>query len=276
MRYCHLLSLIAVLWCIGLRGFCQLPCEVNFLRSVELQGEELSLADVLGPNTCPSLLRSAAQVSLGKSPLEGSSRVFEGTPIRALVDRVARSEGIRIKLGSVGYRDVPERIVVRRAGLYLSCSDIAARVILHPEETAVNGEMNCGALGRIRKDVSLDSIRKTWDPALQSWDFTMRCARLTDCVPFLVRVAGSNSGRPQITAETSRGTRSRTESIVDSLLHAGQKTTLLWEQDGIRMVLPAICLDAGRKGDTVRVRVASGSRIMQATVTAQGTLVVER
>ena len=276
MKYFRPISLMAALWLTSVPVFCQLPCEANFLNSVELRGQELTLADVLDPGTCPSLLRSAAQVSLGKAPLEGCDRVLEGREVRALVDRIAFSKGIGIKIDGFGGGNVPERIVVRRSGSHLSCSDIAAKIISHREQNVQNGGVNCGALRRIRKDVSLNTMRKSWDPALQSWEFTVRCARAMDCVPFLVRVAGSDSGNPDGMLETWGAARSRPESIVNPLVHAGKKSTLLWDQDGIRVILPAICLDSGKQGDTVRVRLESGSRIMQATVTAEGTLVVDR
>ena len=49
MKYFRPISLMAALWLTSVPVFCQLPCEANFLNSVELRGQELTLADVLYP-----------------------------------------------------------------------------------------------------------------------------------------------------------------------------------------------------------------------------------
>ena len=49
MKYFRPISLMAALWLTSVPVFCQLPCEANFLNSVELRGQELTLADVLRP-----------------------------------------------------------------------------------------------------------------------------------------------------------------------------------------------------------------------------------
>ncbi len=252
--------------------------------SASLRGELPQQCRVAGPGTDarrrsrPRDLSISAEkcrsVSLGKAPLEGCDRVFEGTESALwLIDRA--SKGIGIKIDGFGGGNVPERIVVRRAGLYLSCSDIAARVISHREETAVNGGVNCGALGRIRKDVSLNTIRKSWDPALQSWDLRCDgpyhglCSLPGAGSRFGFRQPGRNARdlrRSEVSTRIDRGSTCACRQKIDILVGPGR-----YPHD--------IARDLSRlrqEGDTVRVRLESGSRIMQATVTAQGTLVVDR
>jgi hypothetical protein len=52
----------------------------------------------------------------------------------------------------------------------------------------------------------------------------------------------------------------------------GELVRLLWDQDGIRSVVPVTCLDRGAVGDQVRVRVQPGGRIVTATVMEAGLL----
>jgi len=55
------------------------------------------------------------------------------------------------------------------------------------------------------------------------------------------------------------------------LARPGQKVTLVWDQDGIRLVVPAVCLDRGERGQTVRARIARGP-IVKAVVVGAGIL----
>jgi flagella basal body P-ring formation protein FlgA len=50
------------------------------------------------------------------------------------------------------------------------------------------------------------------------------------------------------------------------LVRRGETVRLLWDQDGIRLVIPAIGLDPGGEGEKVRARIARGGRIVPAIV----------
>lgn len=54
------------------------------------------------------------------------------------------------------------------------------------------------------------------------------------------------------------------------LVSAGETVMLVWEQAGIRLVIPAVCLDPGAQGQRVRARITGGGRIVQATVVSAG------
>ena len=56
------------------------------------------------------------------------------------------------------------------------------------------------------------------------------------------------------------------------LVRPGEAVTLLWDQDGIRLVVPAICLDKGTAGDAVRARIVRGGRLVRAVVESAGRL----
>ena len=50
------------------------------------------------------------------------------------------------------------------------------------------------------------------------------------------------------------------------LIHSGQSARLLWDEAGIRVVVPTICLDPGSIGDIVRARLVHGNRTVRAVV----------
>lgn len=55
-----------------------------------------------------------------------------------------------------------------------------------------------------------------------------------------------------------------------ALVRPGQAVTLLWDQDGIRLVIPAVALDPGAPGEPVRARIVRGGRLVRAVVVSAG------
>jgi hypothetical protein len=190
---------------------------------------------------------------------------------------------------------VPERITVRRAGARASCADIRAQ-IPGPFDAAAR-PIDCGGTGRISQTAALEFTRPAWDPALGSWQLYARCVHPADCVPFLVRLRGGEAGAGSGTeaqAEKETGTAaSRPRSTIaklaaasspslgqtapgpapaGALVRPGQAVTLLWDEDGIRLVVPAVALDAGAPGERVRARIGRGGTLVRATVVSAGML----
>jgi Chaperone for flagella basal body P-ring formation len=79
------------------------------------------------------------------------------------------------------------------------------------------------------------------------------------------------SARPTF-SRTAHGNRVEQKGNPDALVKPGDVATLVWEQGGILIQLPVICLDAGRLGQLVRARSPNGSRILRAEVVGQGAL----
>jgi hypothetical protein len=260
--------------------------------TVEVAGPEFSLADVLTPSACPALLRAAARVGVGGVPLAGSARVLEGAEVRALLQKTAPDNPSSSMAWSSG--SVPERIVVRRAGVRASCFEISERILAAlsarplADQTLSPGEFECGAAGRIPQDSRLEATKMRWNPALNSWEISVRCVRPADCVPFLVR-AHSHQPLPRIEGSTQSdaGTsvwpevsrsalRLRQPSLgfedMKPLVRAGEAATLSWDEGGIRLTVPVVCLDAGGIGQKVRVRILRGGRTMSAVVVSAGQL----
>ena len=55
-------------------------------------------------------------------------------------------------------------------------------------------------------------------------------------------------------------------SATEGAVRPGQTVDLIWDQDGIRLVVPALCLDRGRVGSEVRARIRNGGVVVRAIV----------
>ena len=288
-----------VMFPLGL--FAQQPCRVTVATNVDVAGGEFSLADVLTRDTCPEWRHAAARVRLGSAPLAGIARVIEGNEVRALLEKVAATnEAGLVKSANVS---VPERITVRRAGGGVSCLDLGRRVLAssHVSRAATESwlprattgdteavparEIDCGSARWLPRETAFALAKKVWNPALGSWELFARCQDPKDCVPFLLRMRGrdlplesAQSGQSIPRAGKSRvvSAGSAVEAAVPiskkPLVRRGEGVSLLWEQDGIRLVVRAISLDAGSAGEQVRARIEHGGRTLRAIVVGPGTL----
>ena len=257
----------------------QNSCAAIARIEVESTGADLSLADLLARNSCPELMRSAARIRLGASPLAGSMRVLEGGEVRSLLQQVILSLPPSRRPAGV---HVPERIRVRRAGSRSSCASIEAKIFAEP--IAVPNEADCGAADRIADNAALRLTRRHWDPALHSWIYAARCMHGGDCVPFLIRAPRlAQDVAPEL--DSSKSVRLISDSLPSNaapelndryvLVRPGEKTSVLWDEGGIRLTIPAISMDKGSAGDRVRVRLEPSHRIIRAVVVSAGVLRVE-
>jgi hypothetical protein len=257
------------------------PCPVVVRANVEVAGDGFSLAELLAAGACAELRRAAAGVRLGRAPLAGSPRILTGDEVRALLQIATNT----LEKNSMVLRSmqIPERVTIRRAGPRASCAEITARILSELAAHAFGAETGsvavlsepdrgsvCGVGGGIALGAPLELIRTVWNPTLSTWQVLARCIHAADCVPFLVRVPGRNSRfekRPVISSTSAKASSSETP-----LVRPGEAVTLLWDQDGIRLLVPAVCLDEGAAGDAVRTRVLRGGRMVRAVVESAGRL----
>jgi hypothetical protein len=274
-------AVIAVFFACPQSSAGQPSCVVTVAASIEVASSAFSLADLLSQSTCPALQEAAAGVRLGGPPLAGSVRVLPGDEVRALLQRLGSMDD---RSASAILR-VPQRISVRRAGRRASCAEIGPR-ILPPEPAAGKASLpalDCGAADRIAQDTLLERSKIVWDTALKSWTVFTRCVRPGDCVPFWVRVSelppelASFPSRvraiPKGTSPPSSTVRATLRATDEKpLIHPGEAVSLLWDEDGIRLTVPAISLDAGIPGQAVRARISRGGRMVRAIVVSAGKL----
>ncbi len=266
----------------GMLAIAALPCPAEPVCSraevrahVEVVAGELTLADLLEPGACPQLRRAAARVSLGAAPLAGSVRVLEGREVGRVLEGLEKREWDPLRNEDPR---IPERVVVRRAGAMKSCAEITR--VLAPAASVQNSagadwprepELDCSAARSIPDDSPLELWKTAWNARLQRREFTLRCVRREDCVPFLVwdrepkPAAGVAPASPRNLLQTKAST-------IVPLVKPGQTATLTWEQAGIRIVLPVICLEAGGVGQLVQVRFPHASRTLRAEVVGAGTV----
>ena len=246
-------------------GLCSgtVPCLVVVPNVAHVHGVSFTLADLLSPQTCPEFATAATRLALGRVPLEGSTRVLERNELRGRIEEFARQQHQDFSL----VFDLPETIRVRRAGIRSSCAEISAKLLGPVPEAGPSPwrETDCGAAGRVRRDAAFRILRKNWDPALGSWILSVGCADPADCVPFVLRVPDAASGN--VTALPSL-----TVKAAVPVMRAGQTASLLWEQNGIRLLLPVVCMESGSVGDRVQVRVKNGRRVLRALVLRAGML----
>jgi hypothetical protein len=262
----------------SLRCAAQPACtQVVVPASVEAGQGELTLADLVGRGSCPEVREAAAQVSLGTAPRAGSVRVFDGREVRRQLEELA-SAGL--SAGKPRSMQVPERIVVKRAGATKSCAEIARFVASTAAQEGVSvgrrwrEDVNCAAAGDIPEEAALEVTKTTWNAALRRWEFALRCSRSGDCVPFLVWTHDGGPNLSRVANGRGDGREGPKASAVgtERLVGPGQTATLTWEQGGIRVVLPVTCLDAGGAGQFVRVRFKNGTRILRAEVVGKAML----
>jgi hypothetical protein len=249
--------------------------------TVEVGQGALTLADLLAPGSCPQWREAAAQVSLGAVPRLGSARVLDGRRVQLLLEALANRPEQKVE--EARGIQIPERIVVQRAGAAKSCAGIAGFLASAAPADEMAGaprrwqeKVDCAAARGIPQSAPLELTKTIWNAALQRWEFALLCARPEDCVPFLVWVrADAPRGavqRATLLAESSTWAVAKAGSGGEQLVKRGQVAMLTWEQGGIRVVVPVTCLDAGGLGQLVRVRFKNGARTLQAEVVGEGTL----
>jgi len=256
--------LLLVVPCLG-----QPPCAVRIQPDVFVSGSAVTLADLLSQDSCAGALQAAAAIRVGAAPRTGSVRVLGEEELRRLAAKL--SEGSAAVM-------VPERVTIRRAGTRLSCAAAEARLRVSGEAKSGVHDSDCGAAGRVASDAELQVVRKVWDPGLRRWQVIATCAHPEECVPFLVRVPQEWNattlieGRrnPAASTQVADAASAQTAETEKFVVRRGERTTLQWDQNGIRVTVPAVCLDDGHAGQAVRARISASGRVLAATVVRRG------
>jgi hypothetical protein len=252
---------------------CSAATECSQLRveaSVKLAGNDLTLADLLAPDTCPQVRRAAARARLGTAPQPGSLRVFDGRQIQQLLEKIALAGG----LDSV-QEQIPERIAVQVFKATKSCGEIARTVLASMSDGASFGlaaeNFDCAGAASVLSNATVALTKRRWNRALRRWEFTLRCPHAGDCLPFLVW-AHTAEKRGVQSMDSPIARTSDEDRAGERLVKPGQTAILRWDQGGIRIVVPVTCLDGGGSGQTVRVRFKNAPGILRAEILGDGTL----
>src|SRR5271166_4875323 len=168
--------------------------EVALRASVEVADGTFTLADLLGGRVCRGMREAAAQVSLGVAPRAGSTRMFDGQQVRALVESLAsdKFDGQSVAKPAITMQ-IPERVVVRRAEVMKTCGEIAKSLASSALWQEADGNavqlrqhLDCAAASGVPEEAELELVRANRNEALQRWEFLLRCTKPEACVPFMV------------------------------------------------------------------------------------------
>ncbi len=141
-----------------------------------------------------------------------------------------------------------------------------------------SSDITCPGVLDGTETMEVASVR--WDALIHSIEVRMRCQR-NACLPFVLQVqpgAGETIPPAKNSIHSLAGTGQSLpvlERRGRSLVRAGEIVTVVWEQDGVRVTRPVVCLDRGDAGQLVRTRNQQGGRIVRARVLGTGLVKVE-
>lgn len=141
-----------------------------------------------------------------------------------------------------------------------ACAAVVHQLLGQREPAETSASANCGGMEGKALDRKLKVTRDVWDSALRRRILFVSCAQPSQCVPFLVRLTGRMPTRAdlqQVPARQSDGSN-LTASRAQAGVRPGQRATLIWDREGIRLTVSVVCLSAGGVGKRVNVRVGSG------------------
>ena len=100
----------------------------------------------------------------------------------------------------------------------------------------------------------------------------LRCRDRHACLPFFVLVDGVEAG--QAGSDTSRGVQKLAfdTAALPPLMRGGDHATMVFADKMLRISVPVICLQSGRRGQTIRVSSEDHKRFFRAEVVASGLL----
>jgi Chaperone for flagella basal body P-ring formation len=136
-------------------------------------------------------------------------------------------------------------------------------------------DLDCEVVPPLVPGIAFELTKIFYDRTLHSWEFLMRCSSSAECVPFLVRwpqPVDRDTARQEALEPAHAPNSHANAPETHSILRPGETVMLVWDQDGIRVVLPVICLERGNVGDSIRVRIKSGTRVLRAQIVNESLL----
>ena len=230
--------------------------------SVDVTTETVRLSDLLPRGAPDDLQRLAREIKLGRTPLLGSVRVYQGAWLNEVLSRYPEPAK-RIT--------VPDQVTVRRAGFPISRATIHEAIVGFLRERG-QPDLLYPALrwsdGITTTAHPVIEVRAAnWESARRQLQFRLRCVPNETCRDFLVYMQNPPAtlvhGIEKFSG-SNQGAHIRTDSPV--LIEAGRKARLLIQADGLQISLNVICLERGRAGQKIRVRTAGKGHVFQAEV----------
>ena len=143
----------------------------------------------------------------------------------------------------------------------------ASLLSLHPDSLQVPSPPPPGAVVKVRN--------YRWDALLKQFEFHLECSPVRSCRPFLATLlfADAENLSPADASNIfpDRGAL-RALGSAPTLVRAGEHVRLLVIGPGVRMKIPAVSLERGVLGQTIRVRSVEDPKVFYAQVRGKGWL----
>ena len=257
--------------------------KLSLPEAATVPGAELRLCDLLPKDAPPQLRMAAAGIALGAAPQPGSLRIFTRQQLLASLPARMLQE-----------LSIPARVEVERQSWPISGNAIGRAV---DEFLAARGQafapLAYSSLSWPGRPVSLSEnpvlevMGTAIDPRRRLLEFRLRCQNPAACGSFLAEMRLPQEQPPAL-PEPPRSfsrpsprllavaeyapARLKAATIRPPVEQPGDTATLVLESGGIRISLPAVCLQSGALGQTIRVRAAGGHHMFYGEVMGGGVL----
>jgi hypothetical protein len=261
---------------------------IALLAQVRISGDAILLANLLPDDISGKVRELASGISLGKTPQNGSARTLQAAMIAEAMERsgIASAQFV-----------IPEVISVERDGRLLSCEEILASVREAVTRFSLSSHAEAALIAVRPADITWDSGLRVplGDARLRVLDMTVnvaagqasfRVAAESEAhgVPFEVfarlpagkiLLEGNVAGMPQATEKLVLASTPRKATTPLSggevaegpvLVAAGKAARLRLHSQNSNILLEVQALQAGRAGETIRVRVLASGRTLRARV----------
>ena len=252
------------------QGAGTLEPHVRIHSPVEVEGEVVTLSDLLPPSAPPDLSEVCRRILLGEAPLAGSRRVIS----RDQIERQLRGFPSTLKR-----LDIPAQVMITRKRRRLASSEILAAVQAYLQK------QNSRAIPRaemLRPNLQAPVFVTEADPGLEvrraepdrlrgKTRFLLAAAKEPQVLPFYVTLEGLFEAPGPVPATPSA---SAAPARPRALVTAGKPARLVVERGNVRLSALVTPLESGVKGQLIRVRNQDSLRVLQAEVVDVGLLAV--
>jgi hypothetical protein len=241
---------------------------IALLANAQVQGDAVLLADFLPPHV-PSRLRAVAEsISFGSAPQIGSIRRFSRAAVTAALqdNRFSRDSFL-----------VPEFLTARRAGHILTQQDVFAAI-----EAALTKSKNVQVPTLRPQDLTLESLievpegpsalevtQLTFDESIRRARFRLWPRNSPGTLPFYVTAPIRAEKLPQPISGSNTSALSANSAV---LVEPRQLARLHLHSANSAMLLVVRPLQPGHLNETIRVRLVTSGRTLQARVIAANSL----
>src|SRR5579864_336600 len=212
----------------------------TLLNDAVTNEEFVRLSDLLPPDVNTTLRLAAEEISLGRSPEPGSFRIFT-------------LEELQTAVGSKAAVDIPQQVIVRRAGWPVSTDSIrsvaqafrpsidwAQAEVVFPSEVATRTP---GA--RLRAN----ELRTGRNP--RTLMVCVECRNRHDCAPFWAEMRFSRSVEKPMQSKLEPAHLELQSAT--TLVRPGRRAFLLFAENGLQISMRVLPLKRAALGETVKV-----------------------